>query len=255
MAALALGTATLGGWPFILVWAAAGMAVAFEWLKLTGVEPGPILKPIAMTGTVAAGILAGSGMTGPGIAAACATAALAAALGRTTRDKGWAALGVAYASVLSVVPILVLNLPEVGLTAILWMFAVVWGTDIAGYFTGRMLGGPKLWPRVSPKKTWAGFIGGTLAGTLAGSLVPTAFGIGPITPLLVGASLIASMAGQAGDLAESAMKRHFGVKDSSHLIPGHGGMMDRLDAFWAVAALAGLAMLGRDLLRQGLLLR
>jgi phosphatidate cytidylyltransferase len=127
------------------------------------------------------------------------------------------------------------------------MFAVVWTTDIVAYFTGRRFGGPKLWPRVSPKKTWSGFAGGLMAGTAAGvvvSLIAARWGwTQPIaTPLIALLSMVASIVGQAGDLAESALKRYFDVKDSGRLIPGHGGVMDRLDAFWAVAGLTGLVL-------------
>jgi phosphatidate cytidylyltransferase len=129
-------------------------------------------------------------------------------------------------------------------------------TDIAAYFTGRRLGGPKLWPRVSPKKTWSGFTGGLVAGTAAGLLVlQVAKAAGWTAPAgfvtVAAASVVASVASQLGDLAESALKRGFEVKDSSHLIPGHGGVMDRLDGFWAVALLFGagfaVAYLARSL--------
>jgi phosphatidate cytidylyltransferase len=132
------------------------------------------------------------------------------------------------------------------------MFGVVWSTDIAAYFTGRLIGGPKLFLRISPKKTWSGFWGGTIAGTLAGLAVAEvgrASGINlPFDRFAVAMlSAAASILGQIGDLAESGLKRHFDVKDSSHLIPGHGGVMDRLDAFWAVCVVVMLGLLLRPL--------
>ena len=144
--------------------------------------------------------------------------------------------------------------PDLGIVAVLWMFAVVWTTDIAAYFTGRRLGGPKLWPSVSPKKTWSGFGGGLLAGTLAGIAVPAAaqrWGWTPPLGLWAIAilSALASVLSQLGDLGESALKRRFGVKDSGRLIPGHGGVMDRLDGFWAVALLTGAGLLAVALAR------
>ncbi len=123
---------------------------------------------------------------------------------------------------------------DFGLYWVLWLVALVIGSDVAGYFAGRIIGGPKLWPRVSPKKTWS--------GTLAGWGLAAVIGAGFMGVLGVGAGLIAisvlvAIAGQAGDIAESAIKRHVGVKDSSNLIPGHGGVLDRFDAMIAAAAL------------------
>ena len=112
----------------------------------------------------------------------------------------------------------------------LFLFAIVWATDIAAYFAGRTIGGPKLMPAVSPKKTWSGAIGGALGAVVAGLIVVESAGLG-VTPALVILAFMLSAVAQAGDLIESAIKRHFGAKDSSALIPGHGGLMDRLDGF------------------------
>jgi phosphatidate cytidylyltransferase len=125
-----------------------------------------------------------------------------------------------------------------GFAAILFVFAVVWLSDIAAYFTGRALGGPKLMPRVSPNKTWSGAIGGTLAGMLGGVLVARYFGLANLTGTAV-VAVVLSVVSQAGDLFESAVKRRFDTKDASQLIPGHGGLMDRLDGF-VTAALAAV---------------
>ncbi len=117
---------------------------------------------------------------------------------------------------------------------VLWLVLVVIGSDVAGYFAGRVFGGPKLWPRVSPKKTWSG----TIAGWALAALIGAAFmGILGAGAGLILVSVLVAMAGQAGDIAESAVKRHSGVKDSSNLIPGHGGVMDRFDAMIAAALL------------------
>ena len=167
----------------------------------------------------------------------------------------WAVAGFFYASAAEVASVLV-RLDQVwGFVALILILLVVWVTDIGGYFAGRGIGGPKLWPRVSPKKTWAGAVGGFAASlVVAAGFVAVGFAkveppltlkIGPI--LLVGAVL--SIVSQLGDLFESAVKRRFGVKDSSHLIPGHGGLMDRLDGFVAavvVAAIFGLLRGGVD---------
>lgn len=121
---------------------------------------------------------------------------------------------------------------DFGLTWMVWLLLVVVVTDIAGYFAGRLIGGPKLWPRVSPKKTWSG----TVAGWAGSALVAVFFisatraGVG-----LIGISIAVSMASQIGDIAESAIKRRAGVKDSSRLIPGHGGLLDRFDGMLGAA--------------------
>src|SRR6201995_388900 len=115
--------------------------------------------------------------------------------------------------------------------ALMFVLLVVCATDIGGYFAGRGIGGPKLWPRVSPKKTWSGAIGSFVASLIIAAGF-AAFGYGKVLPLLVLAAAL-SIAAQFGDLFESAVKRHFGVKDSSHIIPGHGGLMDSLDGLVA----------------------
>jgi phosphatidate cytidylyltransferase len=121
---------------------------------------------------------------------------------------------------------------DFGLTWMVWLLLVVVVTDIAGYFAGRLIGGPKLWPRVSPKKTWSGTVAGWAGSALVAAFFVSATraGIG-----LIGISIAVSMASQIGDIAESAIKRRAGVKDSSHLIPGHGGLLDRFDGMLGAA--------------------
>jgi len=158
----------------------------------------------------------------------------------------WMIAGLLYAGVLALAPIILRRDPALGFVAILFLFAVVWGTDIAAYFAGRALGGPKLWAAVSPNKTWSGALGGALGGVVAALLVVTVAGL-VIAPMLVLVALVLSIASQAGDLLESALKRQFGAKDASDLIPGHGGLMDRLDGF--LTAVLAAVMVG--LLREG----
>jgi len=160
---------------------------------------------------------------------------------------GWMIAGLVYAGALLLAPIALRGDPALGFVAILFLFAIVWATDIAAYFAGRAVGGAKLWPAVSPNKTWSGAVGGALGGVAAGLLVATTAGL-VVAPMLVLMSFGLSVVSQAGDLLESAIKRHFGAKDASQLIPGHGGLMDRLDGFLTAAAAA--VMVG--LLREGL---
>ena len=152
-----------------------------------------------------------------------------------------------YAGIVLLCPVFLRNDPQFGLQALLFLFAIVWATDILAYFVGRAVGGPLLWPRLSPNKTWAGAVGGALGGVAAGIAVAYASG-GPRAAVAGVLALILSIVAQAGDLFESAVKRRFGVKDASNLIPGHGGMMDRLDGF-LVAALAAVLI---GILRQGI---
>lgn len=164
-------------------------------------------------------------------------------VGGATRP-GWAAGGVAYAALLLAAPVILRRDQNYGMAAIFMLFAIVWITDIAGYFAGRAIGGPRLAPSISPKKTWSGAVAG-----LAGAAIAVAIGAryigGARTAALVGVAVALSIVSQAGDLAESALKRHFAVKDSSQIIPGHGGVMDRLDGFWAAAVCAAIIGLAR----------
>jgi phosphatidate cytidylyltransferase len=243
LAAVILGVTLLGGWPFRLIWTAVAGIIAYEWLAM-------VSRRNAVAGGIGVG-LAGLalGLLPLGGAALAGVAALAGLVGAilTTRAddrRMLEACGVAYALCFALVPPALRETPGLGLALIIWTFAVVWLTDIAAYFTGRALGGPKLLPRVSPKKTWSGALGGAAAGTLCGTAVWAYFFPGlpaGLWPVLA-ASLAASAASQAGDLFESSLKRRFGAKDSSQLIPGHGGFLDRLDGYWAVLVFAGLLL-------------
>ncbi len=150
----------------------------------------------------------------------------------------WRIAGVIYAGVAFIAPVLLRADARSGFVALVYLFAIVWMTDIMGYTVGRVIGGPKLWRAVSPNKTWSGALGG-MAGALAAGLVIAAWLSLALLPIAI-LSVILSMVAQAGDLFESAVKRRFGAKDTSHLIPGHGGLMDRLDGFIAAALLAAV---------------
>lgn len=244
LGALILLVTIWGGWPFRLVWILVAGLVAYEWLAIIG-RGNAVPAGIAV---VAAGLALSFSPASP--AALAGTASAMALLGAlaTPFVRSRLALelcGVAYALAFALVTPALRDLPGIGLALILWSFAVVWLTDIAAYFTGRKLGGPKLMPAVSPKKTWSGAIGGAVAGMIGGylvwRLVPALQGMTAAGPV-VAASLAGSIVSQAGDLFESALKRRFDAKDSSRLIPGHGGFLDRLDGYWAVLVLAGFAL-------------
>ncbi len=148
----------------------------------------------------------------------------------------WSLLGVFYIGLPMIAFVLLREDGELGFWAVLWCFAIVWAADIFAYFAGRMIGGPKLAPRLSPKKTWAG-----LAGAIVGAcLVTTVFTWWlnlNLPPLLLLATTL-TIVEQAGDIFESAMKRRYGVKDSGNFIPGHGGVLDRVDGLLAVILVA-----------------
>ena len=236
LAPVVLGLTYLGGYLFIALWLCAALSVAYEWAKVAGI--GPRMPYVAVAGTalcasVAALILAESQFAVPLLVAG---ALACAAFGR---PAGWSAAGVVCAAVVCLPVILLRGEDRLGLSAVLFLYAVVWGTDIGAYFTGRAIGGPKLAPRLSPNKTWSGAIGGAVIGTAAGCGLLAASGLYMVPALVVLGAFI-SVASQAGDLAESAFKRAFGVKDTSRLIPGHGGVLDRVDGFMAAALLAFL---------------
>jgi phosphatidate cytidylyltransferase len=167
----------------------------------------------------------------------------------------WVVAGVGYAFVLLAAPVILRADSGFGLVAIVLLFAVVWTTDVLGYFAGRAFGGPKLLPAVSPKKTWSGAIAGTFGAIVVAIVVAGFFGSFSWTAIAL-IALLLSAASQLGDLLESWIKRQFDAKDASSLIPGHGGVMDRLDGFWAAAligCLLGVARGGFDAPARGLL--
>ena len=240
LVAAACVTLYLGGDVFALFWLLAAFAVNWEWQGLIGGER-RLARVVVGGAAVAAGAaFARYDMVDIASLELALLAALAAVLAGPGR-RLWAGGGVLYAGALAVSVCLLRESFDFGLIAIAWLFAVVWGTDIFAYFGGRLIGGPKLWPRVSAGKTWSGTIAGVVSGALLG-LATVYFGAGASVPngktFLLG--LVAAAVSQAGDLFESSVKRRFGVKDSSQLIPGHGGVMDRLDGFIAASAFAAL---------------
>jgi len=248
--AVAIGYA--GGWLWTALVTLAVIGVYVEWLMIVGVGE----KRIFLMGATALALVGCcfSLAAGEGALVVGALGLVSIALLSPGQRRGWAGAGFLYAVIAQVAALLLRSDAEFGFVALIFVFLVIWATDVGGYFAGRAIGGRKLWPRVSPNKTWAGAIGGLLGSlTVAGGFA--AFGIGKSLPLLVlGGGL--SVVGQLGDLFESAVKRRFGVKDSSHIIPGHGGLMDRLDSLFAaivLAAILGFWRHGVDGIGRGLM--
>jgi phosphatidate cytidylyltransferase len=229
-----------GGLVFDVVWLGAALAVAGEWQNLIAAPNRGLRFFLVALGLVIGAYFAGKAWFGTACAllGACALAlALAAGPGR----RIWAIGGIVYAGLLLVSAAALHGSAEYGARSIVWLFATVWGTDVFAYFGGRLIGGAKLWPKISPSKTWSGTLTGVLAGALLGAVTGVQ-GLGDpwrALPLFV-LGLAAAAVSQGGDIFESWVKRRFGAKDSGGLIPGHGGFMDRLDGFIAAAAFAAV---------------
>ena len=251
---LALITAYVGGWLFAAFWGIAALGVLWEWMALVAGSARHAVLAVAAAAIVLALALVVMGYSVASVMVLAMGALGAAVLAPAVR-RGWIASGVPYAGAVALAPTLLRAEGREGFPAVLFLFIVVWTTDIAAYFAGRALGGPKLMPRVSPKKTWSGALGGTLAAAAASLVFTAAAGLsGRFLVALI--AVILSVVAQAGDLFESFLKRRFGAKDSGRLIPGHGGLMDRLDGFVVaavVAALVGLLRGGLEAPGRGLL--
>jgi phosphatidate cytidylyltransferase len=232
---LALGVTFLGGWVFALFWTAAALCTLSEWVALVA----PRDRNALIAGIVS--LLITLLLVQARHAASAAFVLAIAAAGIGLRDRSatriWLASGLFYAAAMAGPAIVLRSDEHGGFLAIIFLFAIVWSTDIAAYFTGRMLGGPKLIPQVSPSKTWTGALGGLLAAMLAAVVIAKAAALPAMFALAMIAVLL-SVCAQGGDLFESWVKRKFGAKDSGRLIPGHGGVMDRLDGFMAAALVA-----------------
>jgi len=246
LAPLAVAAAWFG-WPWLpLVAATAGAVMAWEWARLCGAgrlgTSGLVLIGVVLVAIVAAA--AAAIVIAVGVSLCGAGAIFWMARRETGSDAPWLALGALWVALPCVLLLWLAGREAAGRLTLLWIFAVVWATDIGAYGIGRRLGGPRLAPRWSPAKTWTGLLGGIGCAALAGWGTANLLGVASVLPLvLVSAGL--AIVEQFGDLAESVAKRRFGVKDSSGLIPGHGGLLDRLDGLLAVVpAVALLTLIG-----------
>jgi phosphatidate cytidylyltransferase len=254
LAPLAIGAAWFGGLAFSLFWGLAAFGVWWEWSTLVAVSAARL---VMFTGVGALGLALALSATGRYLAAVIVIL-LGAAATNVVAPAGrgaWVSAGVIYSGSLLVAPLILRHHAQWGFIAVILLFGVVWATDIVAYVAGRTLNGPKLWPAVSPNKTVAGALSGACAAMIVGWILART--VSPHDTLhLIVVALALSIAAQGGDLFESSVKRRFSVKDTSQLIPGHGGLMDRLDGFIIaaiVAALYGVSRMGLDNAALGLL--
>jgi len=235
---LVLGIAYLGGFAFGVLMLAAAMLFLWEWFSMTGTAAMSAPSLVGQGGLVALAVLHWFGMPEIGLGVMCLSTLAVCVVSGFSKTGRWGLEGALYSG-LALYALLVLRGGSDGLVVTFFLLFVVWATDIFAYFTGRAFGGPKLWKRVSPKKTWSGAVGGLIFATVFGSGVAYVSGANALLPWAVLAAGL-SIVSQAGDLLESAIKRRFEVKDSSKLIPGHGGIMDRIDGLVAAAIFAVL---------------
>lgn len=250
LALVAIAVTAAGTWPFMILVAAGSVILAWEWGMLSrGKQADPAFYAHAIS-VSACCVLAAMNLVWPAFAALGAGALAVVVSKREDHTRLWSVLGVMYLGLAAGLMVLLRGDAAYGLWAVLFLFFVVWLADTAGYFAGRLLGGPKLAPAISPGKTWSGF-----AGALA---VPAFLAYGFALWLdntsavkLAIAGLALALASQIGDLAESAIKRKFGVKDSGQLLPGHGGLFDRVDGLIGAALAGGIFALARDWFEPG----
>lgn len=229
------------GGPVLTVAAAlVGVVMAFEWARMQTPS-----NPMPQTLILGAGAIVCTTLSGIGEfhwMAPCllVVAFTAAALRKTWIGRLESFCGAVYVAAPSAVFVWIRDRPDEGLILAFALAIGTWASDIAAYVTGRTFGGPKLLPQTSPKKTWSGFVGGIVSGAAAVAVFASLVQANWIVGLVAGALI--SIVGQGGDMFESLVKRHFRVKDSSRLIPGHGGVLDRMDSLMAATLVSALAL-------------
>ena len=254
LAPLAIGGLWLGGWAFMALMGAAAALLAWEWAKMTAPGASRWMAVAVGVGVMVPGLTAYLGDISLALVllvfGAMAAFLIAQLVRRSPIDAAYGVFYIGWPLVLLVW----LRVSEEGGRWIILLFAVTWAADIFAYLVGSLLKGPKLWPRFSPNKTWSGFIGGLLGGTAVAVAIVGYAASGPIfredlsfsgvslaLAALIG--LAGALATMAGDLWESALKRRYGVKDSGDIIPGHGGLLDRVDGLmFAVVVVAAIKL-------------
>jgi phosphatidate cytidylyltransferase len=240
LAVISLTATYLGPETFGVFIICASVLMGWEWCRVVRGRNFDQIFLLQTAAVISSGLLTLKGWPGTAVGVIAAAAWLSFwvhhRLGLKT-DSWWSFAGFFYAGLPTIALIAIRQDPVYGFAAILYLFLVVWAADTGAYFSGRLIGGPKLAPVISPNKTWAGFIGGALAAGGVGTVF--AVWLGHTSVLMLGlVSVVLAVVSQAGDLGESFLKRVFGVKNSSGLIPGHGGVLDRLDGF-VFAAMGG----------------
>lgn len=246
MAPPALLAAWLGGYAFAALIAVAAALMSWEWHRMLfgGFDPA---GRIAAAGGFAAALLAVA-LPQAALGVVAVTAVAAVVLARAD-GRGWAGFGVLYVGLPSIALVWLRQDPAMGGIVVWWLLLMVWATDIGAYAFGRMIGGPLLLPAVSPKKTWAGLVGGMICAAGIGWGAVGAFQLGGAAEVAL-LSAVGAVVAQIGDLFESWVKRRSGVKDSSNIIPGHGGVLDRVDGLLSAALVVAIMTLtsGRSVL-------
>ncbi len=239
-AAIAIGLAWAGLVYFALLVLAISLVMSWEWARVVRARDFDLTLLVHAVAMIAAVALTVAGLAALGLAVVMIAAIIVLPLEFGQRPL-FAAAGVFYTGLPAVAILWLRSSEPMGFLAVLLIFLTVWATDTAAFLAGRLIGGPKLLPSISPNKTWSGLAGGVLAASLTAGL--TGYATGNPVPALAALGLVMGLVAQAGDLIESAVKRTFGAKDASNLIPGHGGFMDRLDGIVTVSVAAALAAL------------
>lgn len=237
LAPVALGAAYVGDWPFSVLVTLAGAMALVEWLRITSHSETLVVAISILALLVTAGIT----LLGPTIYALAFAVPVAGGLWFFSSLKGgrgfWVAIGFLY---LAIPVISLIYLREAhGFALIFWILGIIWAMDIGAYLIGSAVGGPKLVPHLSPNKTWSGLIGGTASAAGVSVILGLWFELEAL-PLLIWSGAALAVWSQVGDIFESSLKRRFKVKDSGHIIPGHGGVLDRIDSLAFSAPLVAL---------------